>query len=88
MLMIKTKAAAVFMVAIMSLLLFTSCSKRKAKATVVRESDPWYSSSRFKLEKDIKPSEFVAGDCCGASNDKIFYMYSLYESPTSMEVNP
>ena len=79
MLMIKTKAAAVFMVAIMSLLLFTSCSKRTVKATVVKGNDPWYSSSRFKLDRDIKPSEFVAGDCCAASNDKIFFIYSLYE---------
>ena len=77
--MIKTKAAAVFMVAIMSVSLFTSCSRRKVKATTVRENDPWYSSCRFKLEKDIKPSEFVSGDCSGASNDKIFYMYTLYE---------
>ena len=59
-----------------------SCSKGKEKSIVVKEDDPWFESTRFVLEKDVKSSEFIEGSgariCAG--NDRIYSLYTVYNN--------
>ena len=75
----KIKALAAGMAAVMSLTLLASCAGKGAANQIVQETDPWYDSSRFLLERDQKPSEFIEGSCVGASSNNIYYLYSLYD---------
>ncbi|MBR4430125.1 MAG: hypothetical protein IKS75_02405, partial [Clostridiales bacterium] len=75
----KIKALAAGMAAVMSLTLLASCAGKGAANQIVQETDPWYESSRFLLERDQKPSEFIEGSCVGASSSNIYYLYSLYD---------
>ena len=75
----KIKTIAAGMAAIMSVSLLASCAGGAGSKTTVKEDDPWYESSRFLLERDQKFSEFIEGSCVGASDNNIYYLYSLYD---------
>jgi hypothetical protein len=75
----KIKTIAAGMAAIMSVSLLASCAGGAGSKTTVKEDDPWYESSRFLLERDQKFSEFMEGSCVGASDNNIYYLYSLYD---------
>ncbi len=75
----KIKTIAAGMAVIMSVSLLASCAGGAGSKTTVKEDDPWYESSRFLLERDQKFSEFMEGSCVGASDNNIYYLYSLYD---------
>ena len=75
----KIKAIAAGLAAIMSVSLLASCAGGIGSATVVKEDDPWYDSSRFLIERDKNPSEFIQGKCVAASDEYVYYLYSLYD---------
>ena len=49
----RIKVFSVIMTAVMLMPVLMSCSKAKTKATVVKEDDPWYESTKFKLSEDL-----------------------------------
>ena len=75
----KVRFLAVVLAAAMLMPLFTSCSASGKKgAKVVKTDDPWYESFRVKIEKDIRADEEENISQLCTSNDKIFYLYSLF----------
>ena len=75
----KVKLLAAALAAVMLMPLFTSCSASGKKgAKVVKTDDPWYESFRVKIEKDIRADEEEDISQLCTSNDKIFYLYSLF----------
>ena len=75
----KVRFLAAVLAAAMLMPLFTSCSASGKKgAKVVKTDDPWYESFRVKIEKDIRADEEEDISQLCTSNDKIFYLYSLF----------
>ena len=75
----KVKFLAAALAAIMLMPIFTSCSAAGKKGTVVvKENDPWYESFRVKINKDIRSDEDENISAVCTSEDKIFYLYSLF----------
>ena len=56
----KFKPVAITMVIVMLVTMLASCSSAKKGDNVVKEDDPWYETTRIKLEKGLKPNEDVA----------------------------
>ena len=54
-----------------------SCRGVKTKKDVVKEDDPWFETTRFKLEKDIRKYETVGDSEVCTSNDRLFSIYPL-----------
>ena len=75
----RVKLLASALAAILLMPIFTSCSAAGKKGTVVvKENDPWYESFRVKINKDIRTDEEENISQLCTSNDKIFYLYSLF----------
>lgn len=53
-----------------------ACSKGN-KITVVKEEDPWFESTRFKLKTEQLSTEMLDSSVVGSSKDKVFHLYSL-----------
>ena len=73
----KTKLLAAAMTAVMLMTLFTSCSSGKKGSKTVKKDDPWYETTRVKINRDIREHEEEQLSRICTSNDNIFYMYSL-----------
>ena len=72
----RVKFIAAAMAVFMLMPLFTSCSSSgKRGANVVKADDPWYESSKFKLEYDRKKGEDGCDSFISVSNDRIFSLY-------------
>lgn len=56
--------------------LFTSCRAEKNGKKTVKADDPWFETTRFRLEKDIKKNDDFNPSCVCASADRIFNLYS------------
>ncbi len=73
-----TKTLATAMVIIMLMPLLMSCSSPfKRQSTVVKADDPWYESTMFKIDKQIRANETLEDTCLCASDEKIFAVYTL-----------
>lgn len=58
--------------------LLMSCSSPfKRQSTVVKVDDPWYESTMFKIDKQIRANETLEDTCLCASDEKIFAVYTL-----------
>jgi len=55
--------------------LFTSCKAEKNGKKTVKADDPWFESTRFKLEKKVKNTDDFIPSCVCAGADKIFNIY-------------
>ena len=73
----KAKALSAAMTAVMLMTLFTSCSSGKKGSNTVKKDDPWYETTRVKINRDIREHEEEQLSKICTSNDNIFYMYSL-----------
>ena len=71
----KFKPVAITMVIVMLITMFTSCSSIKKNSNVVQEDDPWYETTRIKLEKDIDPADQVGDSNICTCEDRFFYAY-------------
>ena len=71
----KFKPVAITMVIVMLVTMLTSCSSAKKGDNVVKEDDPWYETTRIKLEKGLKPNEEVGDAVLCTCEDKFFYAY-------------
>ena len=71
----KFKSVAIVIALSMLLPMFTSCSQGANGKTVVKADDPWYESTKFKLERDLQEFDrLLTTDVC-ISNDNIFSVY-------------
>ena len=73
----KTMLLAAAMTAVMLMTLFTSCSSGKKGSNKVKKDDPWYESTRVRINKDIRKHEEEQLSRICTSNDNIFYMYRV-----------
>ena len=73
----RLKAVSMAMVFVMLLPLFASCSTVRKKSTVVKADDPWYETTKFKLEFDKRSNEQHERSCVCASDENIFSIYTL-----------
>ena len=53
----RLKAVSMAMVFVMLMPLFASCSTVRKKSTVVKADDPWYETTKFKLDFDKRSNE-------------------------------
>lgn len=72
----KIKPVVIFMAVVMLTPMLMSCSPAKKKTNVVKEDDPWYESTRFELEKNLKPYEELGRSVECTSGNLIFSIYS------------
>ena len=55
---------------------FTSCKAGQKASNVVKADDPWYESTKFKIEKDVSASDEFLTSCLFAIDDRLFDIYS------------
>lgn len=72
---IKPIAIAVIFAMLMPLL--SACSSGLKKAAVVKADDPWYESTSFTIEEDIRQNEVMNTGCLCASEDRLFNIYNM-----------
>ena len=70
------KPFAMFMVIIMLMPLTMSCSPFRKQAVTVKADDPWYESTMFEIEKDIRANDTFESSSLCASDEKIFSVYT------------
>ena len=75
--MSKLKPVAIAMVFVMLMPLFSSCSSSMKKSTVVKADDPWYETTKFKLDYEIRKGETLDASTICASDESIFSVYTL-----------
>ena len=73
----KIRFTAVVMAIVMLMPALMSCRGVRTKNNVVKEDDPWFETTRFKLDKDIKKYETVGDSEVCTSNDRLFSIYPL-----------
>ena len=71
----KSKLLALVICFAILMSVFTSCSAEKKGQKIVKAEDPWFESTRFKLEKNLKKSDDYNPSCVCAGDDKIFNIY-------------
>ena len=73
----KTKKTfAIAMVIVMLMPLVMSCSPFRKQAVIVKADDPWYESTMFEIEKDIRANDTFESSSICASDEKIFSVYT------------
>lgn len=73
----KIRFPAVVMAIVMLMPALMSCRSVKTSENVVKEDDPWYETTRFKLDKDIKKYETLGDTGVCSSDDRLFSIYPL-----------
>lgn len=73
--MIKVRPISFVMALILLITMLPSCSSVKKGSNVVKADDPWYETTRFKLEKNLKPTDQEADSVLCAGDDKLFFAY-------------
>ena len=53
----RIKLISAILVIAMLVPVLTSCKSGKKGSNVVKEDDPWFETTRFKLEKNLKPTD-------------------------------
>ena len=72
----RIKLLSVIMTGIMLMPMLMSCTKAKKNANVVKEDDPWYESTKFKLSDDLGQNSSLGGtNAICTSGDRIYYLY-------------
>ena len=71
----KSKLLALVICFAILMSVFTSCSAEKKGQKIVKADDPWFESTRFKLEKNLKNTDDYNPSCVCAGEDKIFNIY-------------
>ena len=71
----KSKLLALVICFAILMSVFTSCSAEKKGQKIVKADDPWFESTRFKLEKNLKNTDDYNPSCVCAGDDKIFNIY-------------
>jgi hypothetical protein len=71
----KIRFLAVAMAIVILMPMLMSCSSGKKSSNVVKADDPWYETTRFKLEKNLKPYSMEGGTQIASSDDKIITVY-------------
>ena len=54
----------------------TSCKAGQKAGNVVKADDPWYESTKFKIEKDVSEKDDFLTSCQFATDDRLFDLYS------------
>ena len=75
--MIKIRPISFVMALILLITMLPSCSSVKKGSNVVKADDPWYESTRFKLEKDIRQYEEEGVSAVFTSNDRCYSLYCV-----------
>lgn len=71
-----TKPIATAMVIFMLMPLLMSCSSPFSRqSTVVKADDPWYESTMFKIDKQVRANETLEDTCLCTSDEKIFSLF-------------
>ena len=73
----RLKPVAIAMVFVMLMPMLMSCSSGIKKNTVVKADDPWYETTKFKLDFNIRQDEQQELSCVCACEDRIFSVYTL-----------
>ena len=77
----RNNLLALVMAVVMLMPVLTSCKvSGKGGNIVVKASDPWYETTKFLLEKDLRETDKVNNTQLCASNDKLFYIYCLRDA--------
>ena len=81
------RSIAIIMTIVMLLPMLTSCSDSKKSSKVVQEDDPWYDSTKFKIDSDIPTGAMTDLSQVCVSEENIYYTYlytqDLWGSTTS-----
>lgn len=73
----RTRLLAISMAFILLVSAFTSCTKSGGKGNnKVKADDPWYESTRFKLEKSLRENDDTLDSNICTSNDRFFSIYT------------
>ena len=75
----RCKPVVVFMIAVMLLQTVTACTLNKKASNVVGEDDPWYETTKFLLDNDIKKNEEYSLGVC-TSDERVFSLYSASQT--------
>ena len=67
----KTRFFAIVMAIVMLASMLTSCKSGTIGRNVVKEDDPWYDTVRFKLERDLKPTDEILRRHPPPQNDNV-----------------
>ncbi len=73
----KTRIVAFAMAVILLLPVLASCSPGKTGNNTVKEDDPWYDLTKFKIEKDIRQYEQLGNTGICTGSDRVFSVYPL-----------
>ena len=77
----KSKFISGLLAVVMIIPMIMSCSSGDEGENVVKKSDPWYESTRFKLERDVHENEVVNSmSAICSSDDKVFSLYAVTDS--------
>ena len=77
----RNNLLALVMAVVMLMPVLTSCKvSGKGGNIVVKASDPWYETTKFLLEKDLRETDKVNNTQLCASDDKIFYLYTATDA--------
>ena len=71
----RIKLISAILVIAMLVPVLTSCKSGKKGSNVIKEDDPWFETTRFKLEKNLKPTDQEADAVLCAGEDKLFFAY-------------
>ena len=73
----KIRPISFVMAIVLLITMLPSCSSGKKGSKVVKADDPWFESTRFKLEKDIRQYEEEGVSAVFTSNDRCYSLYCL-----------
>ena len=73
----KTRFFAIVMAIVMLAPMLMSCRAGKSKNNIVKADDPWYESTRFKIDKDVKQNEEEGVSAVFTSNDRCYSLYCV-----------
>ena len=71
----RIKLISVILVIAMMVPALTSCKSGKKGSNVVKADDPWYETTRFKLEKNLTPTDQEADTVLCTSGDRLYFAY-------------
>ena len=71
----RIKLISAILVIAMLVPVLTSCKSGKKGSNVIKEDDPWFETTRFKLEKNLKPTDQEADSMICTSDDRLFFAY-------------
>ena len=81
----KIKLLALVLCIAILLPVFASCKARKSTSNVVKEDDPWYECTKFKLDKNVQKEDDIQGSSLCVSDELIYNIYVKFHGWASIK---